>query len=117
MYVCMCDELNLPAMSLLNSRGFQLADFTKKLSFLSYTCSLFFVFARGQVDHFQVATWQVCLTILPMSVVNGLDTYVKGAYILYQDCTCVYTCMHGLIQRRAFCTLVVLLLTLGALAH
>ena len=38
-----CDKLNLPAWSSLNDKGFQLTDFTKKLSFLSY--SLFFTFA------------------------------------------------------------------------
>ena len=37
-----CDKLNLPTKSSLNSKGLQLADFAKKLSFLSY--SLFFVF-------------------------------------------------------------------------
>ena len=36
-----CDKLSLPAKSLLNSKGFQLAGFTKKLSLLSY--SFFFI--------------------------------------------------------------------------
>ena len=38
---CVCNELNLPARSLLLSKGFQLTDVVKKLSFPSY--SLFFL--------------------------------------------------------------------------
>ena len=42
---CVCDKLNLPARSSLNPKGFQLADFAKMLSFLSY--SLFFAFTNS----------------------------------------------------------------------
>ena len=41
----LCDKLNLPAKSPMNAKGFQLADFTKKLSFPNYS--------SGQVGHFQ----------------------------------------------------------------
>ena len=53
---CMCNKLNLPVESLLNSQGFQLADFAKKLSFSSY--SLFFV-SHGQVSHLQLIEVEV----------------------------------------------------------
>ena len=56
LFVCLCvrrhssaslqrerKKLNLAAKSLRNAKGFQLMDFTKRLSFVSY--SLFFVFA------------------------------------------------------------------------
>ena len=36
-----CNKLNLLARSLLYSKGFQVTDFVKKLSFSSYTCSSF----------------------------------------------------------------------------
>ena len=38
-----CNKLNVPSKFALNSKGFQLTDFAKKLSFPSY--SLFFVLA------------------------------------------------------------------------
>ena len=44
-----CDKLNLPARSLLNSEGCQLADFTKRLSFQSYIAC--FSFSHGQDGH------------------------------------------------------------------
>ena len=44
-----CNKLNLPARSSLNSKGFQLADFVKMLSFPSY--SLCFI---GQVERSDV---------------------------------------------------------------
>ena len=48
--VRVCNELNLPARSLLHFEGFQLTDFAKKLSFSSY--SLFCFWHRQTVDHF-----------------------------------------------------------------
>ena len=59
-----CNNLNLPARSSLNCKGYQLADFAKKLSFPSY--SLFFTFAqpRRPFSIIQVATWQGQLTTI-----------------------------------------------------
>ena len=59
-----CDKMILPARSSLNSKGFQLADFAKKLSFPSY--SLFFTFAwpKGPFSIIEVATVQVQLTTI-----------------------------------------------------
>ena len=52
------DKLNLPAKSLLNAKGFQLADFAKKVSFPSY--SFFF--------HFRTAKSAICNSLkLPHS--------------------------------------------------
>ena len=45
-----CDKLNLPARSSLNYKGFQHADFAKKLSFPSY--SLFFTFTQPKAAIF-----------------------------------------------------------------
>ena len=45
-----CNNFNLPVGSPLNSKGFQLTGFTKKLSFPSYVC-FFCLFLHGQVDH------------------------------------------------------------------
>ena len=49
----MCDKLNLPARSSLITKGFQLADFTKELSFRSY--SLLFTVSFSIIE---VATCQ-----------------------------------------------------------
>ena len=59
-----CDKSNLhvPARSSLNYKGFQLADFAKTLSLLSYSL---FSFSHGQVGHLQfieIAMWQFRLT-------------------------------------------------------
>ena len=46
----MCDKVNLPGRSSLNDKGYQLADFAKKLSFSSYSL---FSLLQGQDSHFQ----------------------------------------------------------------
>ena len=56
------EKLKLPARSSLNYKGFQQADFAKKLLSRVVAC---FSFSHGQVGHLQfieVATWEVCLT-------------------------------------------------------
>ena len=62
---CVCDKLNLTAKSLVNTKGFQNANFAKMLSLPSYSL---FPLSHGQGGHFQslnnYATWQVQLTTI-----------------------------------------------------
>ena len=65
-----CDKLNLSAKAPLNARGFQLADFTKTLSFPSYRLVLF-SFSHSQVGHLQFIEQDHLTTLYPRVVRVG----------------------------------------------
>ena len=108
MYVCLsvttlarayvrhvCDKLNLPARSSLNYKGFQLADFAKKLCY-----SLFFVFARPNQPFLiiVVATWQFLLQD---------DLYLRVLKVGKWS-SHVHACMHAIIINSPPSALVLL---------
>ena len=83
--VCLCvtnlapayNKLNLPAWSSLNSKGFQLADLAKKLSFPSYGMFSLLHSPRRPFAIIKVAMWQVQLTTITYTSINS--RYINGS--------------------------------------
>ena len=96
----LCDKLNLPDRSSLNSEGFQLVNIAKMLSLPSY--SLFFALARRRQPfwNIEVAAWRSIDDHYQRALNVGKRLSALKALILNN--VYAYTCR--LIQCRAFCT-------------